>query len=138
MKVVCDTNILISALIFPGGPPDEVLNLARLRQVTLFLSPDIVAETKAVLIRKFRYTTPQAAVVLARLTTIATLIVPTERVALITRVDADNRILECALATRADYLVTGDKRDLLPLQKVGQTLIVTAAKFLDVMRESPR
>ncbi len=42
------------------------------------------------------------------------------------------RLLECALAARADYLVTGDKEHLLPLRSIGRTQIVTPAAFLEL------
>jgi predicted nucleic acid-binding protein len=60
----------------------------------------------------------------------ATLVEPTERITLVTAKDDDNRILECAVAARADYLVTGDKEHLLPLRSIGPTQIVAPAAFL--------
>lgn len=133
IRIVCDTNILISALVFPGGAPDEVLGLARLGEVDLYLSPDIISEFKTVLVRKFKYSPAEAAVFIDRILEIATLAYPTERLQIIRRVPADNRILECAQAVPADYLITGDKRDLLPLKKIGTCKIVTAREFLQMM-----
>jgi predicted nucleic acid-binding protein len=43
----------------------------------------------------------------------------------------DNPILAIALESKADYLVTGDKRDLLSMQRIGLTPIITAAEFLE-------
>jgi len=63
----------------------------------------------------------------------ATLVEPTERVAWVADRDDDDRILECALAARAEYLVTGDKEHSLPLHSIGATRIVTPADFLDVV-----
>lgn len=47
-KIVCDTNILISALIFPGGKPDQVIKLAQMGKVKLFISPPILLEFRKV------------------------------------------------------------------------------------------
>ena len=44
--------------------------------------------------------------------------------------EADNRILECAVASSADYLVTGDRRHLLPLREHEGATIVNAPQFL--------
>jgi predicted nucleic acid-binding protein len=55
---------------------------------------------------------------------------PRARVTVIQRKDSDNRILECCLECNAHYLVTGDQRDLLPLQTFQGTRIVNAATFL--------
>lgn len=136
MKIVCDTNVLVSALVFPGGPPDEILQLARSGLLTLHLSPDIVTETKRVLMGKFQYTEEQAGHLIERFTAIGHMVYPTERVQIIQRVEADNRILECALTAQADFLVTGDRRDILPLRKIGGTPIVSPREFLDILRST--
>ncbi len=49
--------------------------------------------------------------------------------------EADNRILECAVAARADYLVTGDKEHLLPIETFRGVRIVSPAGFLDICGE---
>lgn len=134
MRIICDTNILVSALLFPGGAPDEVLTLARLGEVELCLSPDIISEFKNVLIKKFKYAAKETDVFVGRILSACTLVYPHERLSLVKRVDADNRILECAVASTADYLITGDKRDLLPLKTIGTTKIVTAREFLTACR----
>ncbi len=133
MRIVCDTNILISAFVFPGGPPDQVLNLVRLKEITLCLSPDIFSEFKKVLSKKFKYTETEIQEFLDRIRLISEMVYPEERLQLIKRVDADNRILECALAGQVDYLITGDKKDILPLKKIGNTVILTAARFLEML-----
>lgn len=130
IKIVCDTNILISAYVFPGGTTDEILNLARLGDITLYLSPDIISEFKSVLVRKFKYSPEEAGVFIGRVLAISTLVYPSERLGIVERVDADNRILECAVASGADYLITGDKRDLLPLKSIGSCKIIKPREFL--------
>ncbi len=135
MRVVCDTNILISAYVFPGGPPDQVLNFARLKEITLCLSPDILSEFRKVLTFKFKYTQEEASDFIDRLTVFSEMIYPHERLHLIERVDADNRILECAVKAEADFLITGDKRDILPLKSIEKTIIVTASEFLEYYKK---
>lgn len=130
IKLVCDTNILISAYVFPCGTMEEILDLARLGEVDLYLSPDIISEFKSVLVRKFKYAPEEADVFIGRVLEIVTLVYPSERLSIVKRVDADNRILECAVTAKADYLVTGDKQNLLPLKTIGQCKIVTAREFL--------
>ncbi|MYA04561.1 MAG: hypothetical protein F4Y37_08125 [Caldilineaceae bacterium SB0664_bin_22] len=48
---------------------------------------------------------------------------------------ADNRILECGLEASADYLVTGDRRHLLPLKKYRGTRIVNTPQFLSALAQ---
>jgi putative PIN family toxin of toxin-antitoxin system len=131
IKIVCDTNILISAYVFPGGTTDEILSLAGLGELDLYLSPDIISEFKNVLLRKFKYSAEECDIFIGRVLEIATLVYPSERLAIVKRVDADNRVLECAVASEADYLVTGDKQDLLPLKSIGQCKIITPREFLN-------
>jgi len=132
MRVVLDTNVLISALAFPGSKPDQVLQRIRQGEVALFISAFILAELERILRDKFRFTTRQTDERVAVIRRMATLVEPTERIALVVAKDDDNRILECAVAARADYLVTGDKEHLLPLRSIGATQIVTPAAFLEL------
>lgn len=133
IKIVCDTNILISAYVFPGGTTDEILSLVGLGEIKLYLSPDIISEFNKVLLRKFKYSGEEADVFIGRVLEITTLVYPHERLSIIKRVDADNRILECAMASGADYIITGDKRDLLPLKSIGPCKIITAREFLQTL-----
>lgn len=135
MRIVCDTNILISAFVFPGGPPDQVLNLARLKDLTLCLSPDILTEFKKVLMVKFKYSSAEADHFLDRLSIFSQMVYPREKIHVIKRVDSDNRILECALEAKAEFLISGDKKDILPLKKIEKTLIVTASQFLEYWKK---
>jgi len=132
MRAVLDTNVLISALAFPGSKPDQVLQRVRRGEVELFLSPFILAEFERILRDKFRFTKRQTDERVAVIRRMATLVEPTERIALVVAKDDDNRILECAVAARADYLVTGDKEHLLPLRSIAATQIVTPAAFLEL------
>ena len=131
MRVVLDTNVLLSALAFPGSKPDRILLRVRHGEIELFLSDFIVAELERILRDKFRFTTRQTDDRVSAIRRMATLVVPEERIALVAAKDDDNRILECAVAAHADYLVTGDKEHLLPLRSIGATQIVTPAAFLE-------
>ena len=130
VRIVCDTNVLLAALIFPGGPPDQVVQMVRAGQKMHFTSPDILTEFRQALRHKFRFAAREAQNAVARIVAFSQMVYPTERVAVVARKAADNRILECAIAARAGVLVTGDLRDLIPLGRYRRTRIVTAAEFL--------
>jgi len=132
MRVVLDTNVLLSAFAFPGSKPDHVLQRVRRGEVELFLSSFILAELERNLRDKFRLTKRQTDERVTVIRRMATLVEPTERIALVVAKDDDNRILECAVAARADYLVTADKEHLLPLRSIGTIQIVTPAAFLEL------
>lgn len=127
LRVVADTNIIVSALNF-GGLPDRVIVFCSTSRARLFLSRFIVNETRGVLVAKFGWETDQAAHALALLANQAILVSPIDRLSLAAD-EPDNRVLECAAAAKAHFLVTGDK-GLLGLKKIRATKIVTAARFV--------
>lgn len=132
MRIVLDTNVLISALAFPGSKPDQLLYRIRRGELDLFISPFILSELYRVLQQKFRLTKREAAARVRAIRSIAQVVEPRERVAVVTAMDDDNRILECALAAQAEFLVTGDREHLLPLGSFANTRIVAPSEFLDM------
>jgi putative PIN family toxin of toxin-antitoxin system len=139
MRIVLDTNVLISALAFPGSKPDQILSRVRRGEFDLFICPFILSELDRVLQDKFHFSKKEADARVRAIRTIAHLIHPTERTDVIVAKDDDNRILECALAAQAEFLITGDHAHLLPLGSYRQTRVVTPAQFLehDILQEHP-
>lgn len=136
MNVVLDTNIYISALLFPGGACDQVLRVARLDSVHVFVSPDILTEFKRVMTDKFELSEEEAIDAVDRILAVAALTYPRFRIDEIKKPDADNRILECAVEAKAHFIVTGDKKHILPLKKFKGIHIVTPSEFLDIVERS--
>jgi len=128
IRVTADSNIYISALNF-GGPPDELLTLARAGWIVVAVSDPILDEISHVLRDKFAWT--EDAIQLARSNILdwAQHVVPAERVNAIDEDPTDNRILECAVASLSDYLVTGDKH-LLRIGEFAGVKVVTPSDFL--------
>lgn len=133
ITAVADTNIYISALLF-GGTCEAILGLARAGLLDLYDSPAIERELRRVLRDKFRWTAPQVRDAVLELRLITTRIHPTLHFSSVVRDADDHRILECAVAARADYLITGDKRHLQPLKQFRGTRIVSPREFLDLYR----
>lgn len=131
LRVVADTNIYISALHF-GGAPERLLRLAEAGNIQLVISDAILAEVGKVL-RSDKFAWPEAEIdkALRQLTRITERVKPTHTLDIIQADPSDNRILECAEAGRADYIVTGDRKHILPLGKHGSTEIVTLTRFLE-------
>lgn len=135
IKAVFDTNIYISAIGF-DGKPETLLRLAHHREFLLYITPTIVAEVSSVLVRKFHQSNIMIKKSLIMINFIATQIFPKETVSIITVDPTDNIILECALACNADYIVTGDTKHILPLQKFHNAKIVTANEFLEILKQN--
>ena len=129
MRVVLDTNVIVSGLNFPGNER-LVLDLALRQRFDLYLSPFIPSETSRVLVRKFGWRDEQAALALGALRDVATAIEPTRRPPAVEGNEGDNRVLECAVEAAADFLVTGDRRHLLPLGTLHGVTIANAPRFL--------
>ncbi|GBC95281.1 hypothetical protein HRbin16_01068 [bacterium HR16] len=79
-RVVCDTNIYISAFIFPGSKPDQVLDLARQGFIELNVSSFILDELRRVLLEKFRMEHTKSEEILERVRQLATIVEPEVRV----------------------------------------------------------
>lgn len=128
MRVVLDTNVIISGLNFRGNE-QQVLALAREGKFELVLSPFILREATFVLPREFAWGTQRIADALTRLQNAATMVEPPPLAEEVTTSREDDRVLACAVMVSADYLVTGD-RDLLRIEGYQGTRIVTARQFL--------
>ena len=129
MSVVLDTNILISAFVFPGGVPEAVFRMAVEEEIDLATSPPLLAEFARVLSEKFEWDPSRVAEALAQLAETALMVRPQERVRVVNEDPADDRVLEAAAAGGAEVIVPGDL-DLLRLRSWREIRIVKAAVFL--------
>ena len=132
MRVVLDTNVIVSGLNFPGNER-MVLELALRGRFELFLSWFILGEVFGMLARKFGWDGERAAQVLQGIGNAATIIDPPRLPELIAGGHAGNRILECAVAAGADYLITGDRRRLLPIGEHQGTRIINTPRLLSAL-----
>jgi putative PIN family toxin of toxin-antitoxin system len=131
-KVVLDTNILVSAFIKYGGNESKILEKAITKEITLLTSEDILDEFLKVIRRpKFGYTSKQTTAMMILLLKIAKLTTPTQKITEIKEDPTDNKILECATAAKADYIITGDKH-LLNLKKYDGIQILTSTEYLKI------
>ena len=130
MRAVLDTNILISAFVFPGGTPETVYRGALEGRFELVTSPPLLAELGRVLGDKFGWEGPMAETAVAQVARIGTVVRPRRTVSVIDEDPADDRVLEAAAEGGADVIVSGD-RHLLQLRKWHGIRIVRAKAFLD-------
>jgi len=126
-RIVFDTNIYISALLF-SGIPRKLLHMADVGVFQLIVSKQILAELRGVLRVKFDYETEQLDVIENLLLSISLVVEPKKRINRITVDPSDNRILECAEEGNADYIVSGDKH-LLRLRIYSTIKIITPSDY---------
>lgn len=130
MKVVFDTNILVSALVFPGGQGEAALRRIVEERDQLILSKPILNELLGILGRKFSRDAEELAHVAVFLSDLAQYVKPRRRLQVV-KDEPDNRILECALTGRAIAIVTGD-RALLALGEFHGVRIISLREYLDM------
>jgi len=140
IRVILDTNIVVSAMLRSGGLPEAVFNLSVDRVVQLCISGPIMAEYEEVLRRpRLKINPDKVTTALARIREAGLLVTPTTPVTAASDPD-DNIFLECAAAAKAQYLVTGNQGHFPP-EVWEQTRIVTARQFLgdiaDMQRTDP-
>ena len=135
IRVVIDTNVLVSALLTSGGLPEAVINLAISGEVQWFASESVLAEYEAVLKRpRLAIDSGKAADAMARIRAAVSIVSPAMRV-VESSDPGDNRFLECAEAAQAHYLVTGNIRHFPDIWK--KTRIVTPREFIDAWTTAP-
>jgi putative PIN family toxin of toxin-antitoxin system len=139
VRLVIDTNVLISALLVDTSLPAHLLTLWREGRFDLLTSMEQLDE----LMRVTRYpkirarlSPPLAGRLINELRDIAVVISNLPAVTICSDPD-DNHLLALAAAGSADFLVTGDKRDLLGLKHYERASIVTVREFLTLSRRLP-
>jgi len=131
IRVVLDTNIIVSALIQPLGPPAQVFVLAIGGSIQLCISGSVYAEYEEVISRpRFRWSEDIIAGALDTIREKGFWVRPTEAIRTCSDPD-DDIFLECAHAAQANYLVTGNLKHF-PTSWSG-TRIVTARNLLDIV-----
>lgn len=129
MNAVLDTNVLVSAFIFPGGAPEQVYRLGLEGRLGLVTSRTLLAEFGRVLTDKFGWESDRAEEAVAQVALIASIVEPSERVEVVAADPADDYVLEAALAAEAEVIVSGDSH-LLRLESWRDIRIVSPADLL--------
>jgi putative PIN family toxin of toxin-antitoxin system len=130
LKLVLDTNVVVSAILKPDGLERASLVFAVTAPARLYVSPDILGEYERVLRRpRLKLSSSRIAELLGLLKSRTVAVTPSRRLQVTPDPD-DNIFLECAEEARADYLVTGNKRHFPRFWK--STKIVNARELLEL------
>jgi uncharacterized protein len=129
MRVVFDSNVLLAAVLFPGGRAAAAVENVLDGVDDLVLSPPLIREVLSVLAKKFSRDREELSRVAVVLGEMGEIVNPSRRLSVF-RDDPDNRILECAVEGHAEAIVTGDKAMLAVGEYEGIRLI-TLAEYLD-------
>ncbi|MBI1972932.1 putative toxin-antitoxin system toxin component, PIN family [Candidatus Woesearchaeota archaeon] len=132
IRIVPDTNIIISS-VFWQGKPHEVIRRGILGEYQLVLSAAILDEVVDKLKHKFQFPEDKLQELIDILLMYCEIIEPTS-VFDVVRDKHDNKIISCAYDGNTTYIVTGDP-DLLVLKTFKSITILTAAAFLDIIKK---
>lgn len=130
IKVLLDTNVLLSALGF-GGKPREVLLLILEKKIQAIISPILLSEFHEVINKKFTRLADELPRIEKQIKKIFILVYPKESLQVVRDID-DNRVLEAAVEGECNFIVTGD-RDLLELGSFQDIKIITPNSFLQML-----
>jgi putative PIN family toxin of toxin-antitoxin system len=137
MRVILDTNILLSALLSPMGVPAQLLDAWERKKLTLVACGELIAELRDVAGRPFfraRFRPSAAELLAAGLRDFSFFCrhVPSGPIAPDPK---DSYLLSLAEASQAEFLVTGDK-ELLSLKRHKSTRIITAAGMIEILKDT--
>lgn len=135
IKAVYDTNVIVSGLLNSEGIPAFLLDIATQREITLFISPEILQEYEGVLLRpKFGFSKGVVKRFL-RLIKAKSKIVKPKSLEFTLKDPANNKFLECALAGKVDCLVTGNTRHF-PSPTYKGIKVISPREFWAIYKES--
>ena len=136
MRVVLDTNILISALIRPKSEARQMYEAAKSGRIALVTCDAQFEEFRRVTRypKVQRYISPaEAGTMLNEIRELALYFVVNEKLD-VSPDPADNYLFALAQSSEANYLVTGDKDDVLAIGKHGKTKIVSLKKLMEILK----
>ncbi len=142
LKIVLDTNVLVSALINPHGKPTQILNYVFENKIRLFTSPSIIEELERVLsyprlMKRHGLEKEELKEFTFDLLSIMSLVEEKETIEVIMEDPSDNKYLSCAFNTKADFVVSGDVH-LLNLKEYEGIPIITPAQLLEIMEREEK
>lgn len=130
ISAVLDTNVLVSGLGWPKSVPGRIVEHALGLRFALVTSRALLDELARVLkYRKLAKVFPNSDQLVRLVEQLALVVEKTAALNVVTEDEADNRVLEAAQASKADFVVTGDAH-LLKLRAFEGTRIVTPAEFV--------
>ena len=136
MRVVLDTNVIISATLIRGGQEDQIVRAWQRGVFELVLSPPILEEMGQALfyekLRKFRWMTVEEVAELLQALAQGSMVVSGRSKVKASRDPDDNKFVAAAIEAEARFVVTGD-RDLLDLRRYRNVRIITPARFLRII-----
>jgi len=132
LRIVLDTNIFISAALL-GRVCEEIIQFCRFGKVDVFISRDIIIEIENKLRSKFLWKNSQIGIFIDSILEFCHLVEVNDKMVFIKDDPDDDKILECAISAKCDYIISGD-RHLIKLGSYKNIKILRPADFLFLIR----
>ncbi|MEK6984649.1 MAG: putative toxin-antitoxin system toxin component, PIN family [Nanoarchaeota archaeon] len=132
MKVTADTNLLISATQWDYGVAHKLLKKMLLSSAEIFTTQDILDETAEVLERDFKYNKNEIRNIIEKILLFTKLIETKQKINVIKDDPDDDKVIECAIESSSDYILTYD-RHLLKVKEYNGIIIITPEEFNKIM-----
>lgn len=129
MRVVLDTNVLISATQWPDSVAQKVLQRIYNEKAEVFTSAEILEEYTEVLIRDFDYQEEQLGAIMSRVLALVQIVEIKSSVQIVLEDPDDDKVINCALDCNAEAILTYD-RHLLKLGQFEKIRIVPPEAFM--------
>lgn len=124
MHVVFDTNVLISSTLWDGSVAQKLLFKLVHFDVPIFSSTEILVEYQKVLKRDFGYIDEELIDIIEKILSYVTIVKPLKKIDVVREDPEDNKIIECAIASSAECIITYDHH-LLKIKNYGNIKIIT-------------
>jgi putative PIN family toxin of toxin-antitoxin system len=131
MKIVVDTNFLISATQWDYSVSHKLLEKLIRNNAEIFTTKEIIDEFGEVLKRDFLYNDDEVNSLTEKVIHFLTLVTPTKKISFVKDDPDDNKIIECALESHAEYIISYDKH-LLNLKEFQGIKIVKPEEDLGI------
>ncbi|MBI2631552.1 putative toxin-antitoxin system toxin component, PIN family [Candidatus Pacearchaeota archaeon] len=128
-KSVFDTNVLISATLWDNSVAQKFLFKCIKENIQIFSSQEIIEEYKEILARDFDYKEQEIGEILEKVFQFVILVNPSKKVDIVKEDTDDNKIIECAIESGAEYIISYDKH-LLKLKEFQRIKIVRPEEAL--------
>lgn len=130
LRVVLDTNILISAFLSQKSSPYQCLQMVQNKSVKSITCIEILQEFQQKLAGKFKLSPYRVQQELQKIVDCSEIVAISNSLNVVKADPKDNMVIECAVVGGASHIITGDKRHLLPLINYLGIAIISASDFL--------
>ena len=132
MRIVLDTNVLISATLWDNSLSHKLLIKLIEKNIEIFTRLEIIEEYKKVPLRDFKYKIEEAESIIQHLISFLGIVNPISWLEVIKEDPSDNKILECAIASSSTFILSYDNH-LLKLKEFGEIKILTSNDFIKLI-----